>query len=62
MAIDREECFSGICAIAVALHAPNGEIAAISMPVPSERFIGTEKTLVRALVERTGAMQSRFLR
>lgn len=62
MAIDREECFAGICAIAVALHAPNGDIAAVSMPVPSERFISTEKTLVSTLRDRTETMQSRFMR
>ncbi len=62
MAIDREECFSGICAIAVALRAPNGEIAAVSMPVPTERFLNSEKTLVSTLRERTETMQNRFMR
>jgi len=62
LAYDREECFAGICAIGAALRAPTGEFASISMPVPTERFLRTEKTLVSTLLERAGTMQSRFMR
>jgi len=62
LAYDREECFLGICAVGAALRAPTGEFASISMPVPSERFLRTEKTLVSTLLERAGTMQNRFMR
>lgn len=62
MAFDHEEFRPGLCAVAATVHAPTGQIAAVSLPVPSERFIATEQNLVRTLTERAGMMQRRFPR
>jgi len=60
VAFDREEYRMGICAVAVVVHGPGDEIAAISMPVPTDRFHATEKELVGALVDRSQAFQRRI--
>jgi DNA-binding IclR family transcriptional regulator len=39
VAFDREEHTAGICAAGVALHDPLGNAVAISVPVPSQRFM-----------------------
>lgn len=59
-AFDREECWIGISAVAVALRAPDGEVAAISIPAPTDRFLETENKLVEVLVERSRALQRRL--
>ena len=43
VAFDREEHTLGICAAGVALHDPLGNAVAISVPVPSQRFIEREQ-------------------
>jgi len=60
VAFDREEYRMGICAIAVAVRGPGDEVAAISMPVPTDRFYATERELVAALIERSQAFQRRI--
>jgi len=60
VAFDREEYRPGICAVAVALHGPEDEVIAVSMPVPTDRFIATEKRLIEALVDRSQAFQRRI--
>ena len=60
IAIDREESFEGICAVAVAVRGPGDEIAAISLPVPAERFRITERNLSKALLGRSQALQRRI--
>lgn len=62
LAYDREEYLLGICSVAVPLRGPGGETAAVSVPIPRERFSGAEKALVRTLVERTSKIQRRFMR
>jgi DNA-binding IclR family transcriptional regulator len=60
IAYDREEHTLGICAIGMALHAPDGSWYAISVPLPAQRFYGQETRLVEALtdtVERVIAQQ-----
>jgi DNA-binding IclR family transcriptional regulator len=60
IAYDREEHTLGICAIGMALHAPDGSWYAISVPLPAQRFYGQETRLVDALevtVERIIAQQ-----
>ena len=60
VAYDREEHTLGICAIGIALHAPDGSWYAISVPLPAQRFYGQETRLVAALevtVERIIAQQ-----
>ena len=42
VAFDREEHTAGICAAGVALHDPLGNAVAISVPVPSQRFMAQQ--------------------
>jgi len=60
IAIDREEYRPGICAVAASVRGPGGEIASIAIPVPSDRFRRTERSLSEALLERTRALQRRI--
>jgi DNA-binding IclR family transcriptional regulator len=60
IAYDREEFRMGICAVAAGIRGPGSEIAAISIPVPSERFRATEATLAKTLFDRTQALQRRL--
>ena len=60
MAYDREEHTLGICAVGMALRAPDGSWYAVSVPLPAQRFYGQESRLVEALsatVERIEAQQ-----
>jgi DNA-binding IclR family transcriptional regulator len=54
VAYDREEHTEGICAVGVAIAPPDAPVAAISVPLPAQRFFGNEKALAAALL-RTGA-------
>lgn len=49
IAFDREENSEGICAVAMAFRCRGDEIAAISIPVPTQRFAVREQELVAAL-------------
>lgn len=49
IAFDREEYTLGICAVGAALLMNGGEVAAISIPLPAERFYGQEDRLCREL-------------
>ncbi len=60
LAFDREECFNGICAVATGVRGPGNEIAAISLPVPADRFRITEKSLIETLLGRSQALQRRI--
>lgn len=60
IAIDREEYRVGICAVAAGLRGPGSEVAAISIPVPADRFRTTEQSLSKTLVERARALQRRM--
>lgn len=55
---DIEENSMGICAVAVALRLPGGELAAVSVPVPTQRFEGSKETLVALLRERGARLQA----
>lgn len=62
VAFDREEHTDGISAVAAAVRDEAGPVAAISVPVPTQRFAGNEEryaTAVRAAAERAGALLSR---
>src|SRR5579875_3664120 len=48
-AVDHEEHTLGISAIGAVVCDPLGAVAAISIPVPTQRFEGNEAALVRAL-------------
>jgi IclR family transcriptional regulator, acetate operon repressor len=60
IAFDREEFRAGICAVAAGVRGPGNEVAAISIPVPSDRFRATEKALTKSLLDRTQALQRRL--
>lgn len=48
---DDEENSLGICALSVALVLPNGDLAAVSVPVPTQRYAGSRsriESLLRA--------------
>ena len=49
IAFDREEYTLGICAVGAALLMKGDEVAAISIPLPAERFYGQEDRLSREL-------------
>lgn len=52
VAFDREEHTEGICAVGAAIAAPgDGGAAAISVPVPSQRFTGAEDRIAAATRE-----------
>ncbi|HEU4459665.1 MAG TPA: IclR family transcriptional regulator [Methylibium sp.] len=59
-AVDREEHSVGICAIAAALRSPSGELAALSIPVPTQRFRDIEAGLVPLLLKHTEALRKRL--
>lgn len=60
IAWDREECFPGIRCAAKSIRGPNGEVGAVSIPVPTERFETTKDNLVQILRRRCGTLQRRF--
>lgn len=49
VAFDREEHTLGISAAGIALQTPMGELVAMTIPVPTIRFVGNEAKLVAAL-------------
>jgi DNA-binding IclR family transcriptional regulator len=51
VAYDREEHTLGISAVGAVVSDPYGAVAAISVPVPAQRFAGNEVELTRVLVE-----------
>lgn len=51
IAFDREEHTLGICAVGTSFRDPFGGLAAISVPVPQQRFRHAEKDLAEALLD-----------
>ena len=49
IAFDREEQAEGVCAVAAVLRGVTPHLAAVSVPVPAQRFYGRERELARAL-------------
>jgi IclR family acetate operon transcriptional repressor len=60
--VDREECFAGISAVGAAFRGPGEEIAVFSVPTPTDRFIASEKTMAKILLERCRMLQRRLQR
>jgi DNA-binding IclR family transcriptional regulator len=46
---DREEHATGVCAVARTVSAPDGWTAAVTVPLPAERFYGYEHVLISVL-------------
>lgn len=57
---DIEENLIGICAVSMALRLPSGEIAAISIPVPTQRFEAMRLTVENLLITHGGKLQASF--
>lgn len=51
VAFDREEHTTGISAAGIAIRDPFGALAAISVPMPTQRFEGREAEIAEALTE-----------
>jgi DNA-binding IclR family transcriptional regulator len=51
VAVDREEHTTGISAAGIAIRDPFGALAAISVPMPTQRFEGREQEITDALSE-----------
>jgi DNA-binding IclR family transcriptional regulator len=49
VAYDREEHTLGICAVGAVINDPYGAVAAVSVPVPAQRFMGNEAALAQVL-------------
>lgn len=49
VAFDREEHTIGISAAGIAVRDPAGEFAALTVPMPTQRFVGREPELTQAL-------------
>ncbi len=60
IAIDREEHTIGISAVASAVRGPGGELAAVSIPVPTQRFLLSEKELTQKLIKCCQTFSRRF--
>ena len=56
VAYDREEHTLGICAVGAALDTQGGPLAAITVPLPAQRFHGNEERLAAALLETRDAI------
>jgi DNA-binding IclR family transcriptional regulator len=50
VAYDREEHTEGICAVGAVLHHTPGQLVAVSVPMPAQRFYGREPELAAALL------------
>ncbi len=61
VAFDREETSLGISAIAVALKLPNGDLAAISIPVPTQRFTSIERKKLETMLKKHSASLQKIL-
>jgi len=58
IAFDREEHAAGVCAAGVAMHDPLGNAVAISVPVPTQRFVGREKEIAEKLLATKRALEA----
>lgn len=60
IAYDHEEFSVGLCAIGSCLNLGNGDIVAVSIPVPAGRFYGQEEHLCRTLSHFLAEIASSF--
>lgn len=51
VAFDREEHTTGISAAGIALRDPSGDFAALTVPMPTQRFLGREQELAMVLLD-----------
>ena len=62
IAYDREECFNGIRAVGKFVRGPSGDLCAISIPTPAERFETIKDRLAQMLRICSEGLQRRFAR
>ena len=62
LAFDHEENALGISAVSMAIRSPSGEIAAISIPAPTQRFNASRDALEASLRTHVNALQRSFAR
>lgn len=60
VAYDREENSEGICAVSTLIRSATGELAAISIPVPTQRFRHAETELTAMLLQHARALQQKL--
>ncbi len=60
VAFDREEHTIGICAVGATIRDALGNLAAITIPVPSIRFYGNEQKLAAMLLHTCGRIRRDF--
>jgi len=58
VAFDREEHTQGICAAGVALQDPLGNSVAISVPVPTQRFVNRQALIAEKLLATKQALEA----
>jgi DNA-binding IclR family transcriptional regulator len=58
IALDREEHTTGICAAGFAVVVPDDGYAAITVPMPSQRFEGRERQLRARLATAAGEVDA----
>jgi DNA-binding IclR family transcriptional regulator len=56
VAYDREEHTVGICAVGAAVGDPDGRFAAVTIPMPAQRFYGNETRLAATLLHARDAI------
>jgi len=61
VAVDREEHSLGICAAGVITRDPAGNVVAISVPVPAQRFYKHQRTIVARLRATKEALERHLL-
>jgi DNA-binding IclR family transcriptional regulator len=61
-ALDREENSLGISAVSVAIRSPSGELAAISVPAPTQRFKTAKTEMTNALFRHSSLLQRSLTR
>lgn len=62
VAWDREENSEGICAVSTLIRSATGELAAISIPVPTQRFRHAQAELTAMLLQHARALQQKLAR
>ncbi len=62
LALDNEEHRYGVCGVAVSLKGPNGEVIAVGIKAPIQRFRDCQKTMTRSLVKHCQTLQRHMLR
>ncbi len=60
VAFDREEHSAGVCAVGAVVPAVTGQMVAVSVPVPAQRFYGRERELARAVRAWVATVNARF--